>query len=156
MIFNLYSKRILKTFSYPILLYLIFFNFNIFNKEVKSEKKLLAATEKDLFLYRQMGASYLCIASKAGIEFPKAVGIAAATYAQVLNGRHGGFVASAGDKKLTSKQLFAGAEFQIITAALQYCPISECVANQTSGNDFIYSINSSKITMRERCPLMWG
>ena len=80
------------------------------------------ASKEDVFLYRGLGASYLCNARAAGIEFPKAVGIAAATYAQVLNGRHGGIVASAGKKKLTNKQLFAGAEFQIITGALQFCP----------------------------------
>ena len=80
------------------------------------------ASDDDVFLYRGIGASFLCNARSAGVEFPKAVGIASATYAQVLNGRHGGIVASAGDKKLTNKQLFAGAEFQIITGALQYCP----------------------------------
>ena len=31
-------------------------------------------------------------------------------------------VASAGEEKLTNQQLFAGAEFQIVTGALQYCP----------------------------------
>ena len=80
------------------------------------------ANDDDIFLYRGIGASFLCNARSAGVEFPKAVGIAAATYAQVLNGRHGGFVSSAGDNKLTNKQLFAGAEFQVITGALQYCP----------------------------------
>ena len=86
------------------------------------DKKQVPATDDDIFLYRGIGASFLCNARSAEIEFPKAVGIAAATYAQVLNGRHGGIVASAGDKKLTSKQLFAGAEFQVITGALQFCP----------------------------------
>lgn len=80
------------------------------------------AAQDDIFLYRGMGSSYVCNASTAKVEFPKAVGIAAATYVQVLNGRHGGMVASAGSKKLTNEQLFAGAEFQILTGALQYCP----------------------------------
>jgi len=80
------------------------------------------ASNEDVFLYRGMGSSYVCNARSAGIEFPKAVGVAAATYVQLLNGRHGGLVASAGDKKLTNEQLFAGAEFQIITGAMQFCP----------------------------------
>ncbi len=80
------------------------------------------ATNEDVFLYRGMGSSYVCNARAAGVEFPKAVGIAAATYVQVLSGRHGGVVASAGDKKLTNKQLFSGAEFQIITGAMTFCP----------------------------------
>ena len=122
MINNLYSKRILIFLKLPLLLYLTFFGINIFNREIKAEKKLLAATEKDLYLYRGMGASYLCIATKAGIEFPKAVGIATATYVQVLEGKHGGIVKELGDKKLDREKLFAGAEFQIVTTAIKYCP----------------------------------
>ena len=124
MIRNSLSKRILIFFKLPLLLYLTLFEINLFNREIKAEKKLLAATEKDLYLYKGMGASYLCIATKAGIEFPKAVGIATATYVQVLEGKHGGLVAELGDKKLEREKLFAGAEFQIVTTALQYCPDS--------------------------------
>ena len=122
MIRNSLSKRILIFFKLPLLLYLTLFEINLFNREIKAEKKLLAATEKDLYLYKGMGASYLCIATKAGIEFPKAVGIATATYVQVLEGKHGGLVEELGDKKLEREKLFAGAEFQIVTTAIQYCP----------------------------------
>ena len=119
---NLYSKKILIFLKLPLLLCLTLFEINIFNKEIKAEKKLLAATEQDLFLYKGMGASYLCIATKAGIEFPKAVGIATATYVQVLEGKHGGLVKELGNKKLEREKLFAGAEFQIVTTAINYCP----------------------------------
>ena len=121
---KLYSKRNFKLFSIPILLYLTFFDLTIFNKEIKSEKKLQSATEEDLYLYKGMGASYLCIASKAGIKFPKAVGVATATYVQVIEGKHGGIIKELGDKKLDRDKLFAGAEFQIVTTAIQYCPDS--------------------------------
>tara|TARA_B100000029_G_scaffold509105_1_gene597524 strand:+ start:479 stop:880 length:402 start_codon:yes stop_codon:yes gene_type:complete len=95
---------------------------NFKTSKTQAGGKQSPASDDDVFLYRGIGSSFLCNARSAGVEFPKAVGIAAATYAQVLNGRHGGFVTSAGDKKLSNKQLFAGAEFQIITGALQYCP----------------------------------
>ena len=121
---NLYSKRVLKLLSLPILLYLTFFDKSLFIREIKSNKKLQAATEQDLYLYKGMGASYLCIASKAGIEFPKAVGVATATYVQVIEGKHKGIIEELGDKKLERDQLFAGAEFQIVTTAIQYCPDS--------------------------------
>ena len=121
---NLYSKRGLRILSLPLLLYLTFFDKTFLNREIKSNKKLQAATEQDLYLYKGMGASYLCIASKAGIEFPKAVGIATATYVQVIEGKHGGLVKELGDKKLERDKLFAGAEFQIVTTAIQYCPDS--------------------------------
>ena len=120
----LYSKKIFKIIVFPILLYLPVFEGNLFNKEIKSEKNLSAATEKDLYLYKGMGASYLCIASKAGIEFTKALGVATATYVQVIEGKHNSLVKEMGDKKLKRENLFAGAEFQIVTTAMQYCPDS--------------------------------
>ena len=121
---NLYPIRFLKILSLPIFLYITLFDIAILNKEIKANKNLQAATEQDLYLYKGMGASYLCIASKAGIEFPKAVGIATATYVQVIEGKHGGLVKELGDKKLERDKLFAGAEFQIVTTAVQYCPDS--------------------------------
>ena len=124
MIIDLLSQKIYKFISLLLLLYLTIFDITLFNRQVKSEKKLLAATEQDLYLYKGMGASYLCIASKAGIEFTKAIGVATATYVQVIEGKHGGVIKELGDKKLERKNLFVGAEFQIVTTAIQYCPDS--------------------------------
>ena len=124
MFINLSSNKFFKILSLPIFLYLTFFDITILNKEIKANKKLQPATEQDLYLYKGMGASYLCIASKAGIEFPKALGVASATYVQVIEGKHGGAVKELGDKKLERDKLFAGAEFQIVTTAIQYCPDS--------------------------------
>ena len=94
----------------------------LLNSSTSSRAPTVAASNEDLFLYRGIGSSFVCNGRAAGLPFPKAVGIAASTYAQIINGRHGGFVASAGTNKLTTKQLFSGAEFQIITGAIQYCP----------------------------------
>ena len=124
MFINLYPKKIFKILSLHIFLYLTFFDVTLLNKELKADKQLQAATEQDLYLYKGMGASYVCIASKAGIEFPKALGVASATYVQVIEGKHGGAVKELGDKKLEREKLFAGAEFQIVTTAIQYCPDS--------------------------------
>ena len=121
---NFHSKKIIKILSLPIVLCLGLLDISIFNKEIKSDKRLEAANEQDLYLYKGMGASYLCIASKAGIEFPKALGVAATTYVQVIEGKHGGVIKELGDKKLERDKLFGGAEFQIITTAMQYCPDS--------------------------------
>ena len=124
MFINLYPKKVFKILSLPLFLYLTFFDITLLNKEIRANKKLQAATEQDLYLYKGMGASYLCIASKAGIEFPKALGVASATYVQVVEGKHGGAVKELGDDKLVREKLFAGAEFQIVTTAIQYCPDS--------------------------------
>ena len=124
MFINLYPKKFLKILSFPIFFYLTFFDITILNKDIKANKKLQPATEQDLYLYKGMGASYLCIASKAGIEFPKALGVASATYVQVVEGKHGGAIKELGNDKLEREKLFAGAEFQIVTTAIQYCPDS--------------------------------
>ena len=121
---NVYSKKFINFISLPIFIYLSLFEINISNRQLKAEKQLVPASEKDLYLYKGMGASYLCIASKAGIEFSKAVGVATATYVQVIEGKHGGLIKELGNKKLERKKLFSGAEFQIVTTALQYCPDS--------------------------------
>ena len=100
------------------------FRSNIINKQIKAEKRLIAATEKDLFLYRQMGASYLCIASKAEIDFNKSLGIASATFANVIIGKHGGNIKDLGNEKLDEKRLYNAGTFQIVGSALNICPES--------------------------------
>ena len=94
------------------------------NKQIKAETKLTAASEKDLFLYRQMGASYLCIASKAEVDFNKGLGVASATFANVIVGKHGGTIKALGNEKLDEKKLYNAGTFQIIGSALNICPES--------------------------------
>ena len=100
------------------------FGINTTNRELKAEKNLIAASEKDLFLYRQMGASYLCIASKADVDFNKGLGIASATFANVIIGKHGGVIKQLGDQKLDEKRLYNAGTFQIVGSALNICPES--------------------------------
>tara|TARA_B100000963_G_scaffold73942_1_gene62025 strand:+ start:1541 stop:1981 length:441 start_codon:yes stop_codon:yes gene_type:complete len=122
--FKFNSSKVFRLISFPIFLSTIFIEINSLNNEVYANKKLTPADEADLYLYKGMGASYLCIATKAGIEFPKAVGVATATYVQVLEGKHGGQIKELGDIKLEREKLFAGAEFQIVDTAIKYCPDS--------------------------------
>ena len=120
---GLNSLKLSKLLFFPICLLGFIFDINLFNQEIYANK-LRPAQEEDLYLYKGMGASYLCIASKAGIDFPKAIGVATATYVQVLEGKHGGLIKELGDTKLEREKLFAGAEFQIVETALNYCPES--------------------------------
>ena len=119
---NFYSKRFLKILSIIVILPLTFFEINIKNREIKAEKNLVAASEQDLFLYRQMGASYLCIASKAEVDFNKGLGIASATFAKVIIGKHGGSIKELGDEKLSEKKLYNAGTFQIVGSAINICP----------------------------------
>ncbi len=131
---GLSSLKFFKILFFPIFLSILMLDLNLFNKEIYANKKLKPAIEEDLYLYKGMGASYLCIASKAGIDFPKAIGVATATYVQVLEGKHGGLIKDLGDIKLEREKLFAGAEFQIVETALRYCPdsIPEDVAKKVN------------------------
>ena len=117
-----YSKRIIKFIGISLIIPFSFFY--TLNKQIKAEKNLAAASEKDVFLYRQMGASYLCIASKAEVDFSKGLGIASATFANVIIGKHGGVIEELGDKKLDEKKLYNAGTFQIVGSALNICPES--------------------------------
>ena len=119
---NFHLKRLLKYLSIGIVISFSLCDFNSLNKQTKAEKNVIAASEKDLFLYRQMGASYLCIASKAEIDFNKGLGIASATFANVIIGKHGGAIEELGNKKLDEKRLYNAGTFQIVGSALNICP----------------------------------
>ena len=121
---NFYSKSILKSIGISLIIPFTIFGINLINKQIKAEENLIAASEKDLFLYRQMGASYLCIASKAEIDFNKGLGIASATFANVIIGKHGGAIKELGNKKLNEKKLYNAGTFQIVGSALNICPES--------------------------------
>ena len=122
--FNFYSKIIYRFLGISLFLPFALFGVNATNRQLKAEKNLIAASEKDLFLYRQMGASYLCIASRADVDFNKGLGIASATFANVIIGKHGGVIKQLGDKKLDEKKLYNAGTFQIVGSALNICPES--------------------------------
>ena len=124
MTLKFFSGKFLRIISFSLIPLSLLMDVNFRNNEVLANKKLIPADDKDLYLYKGMGASYLCIAEKAGIEFPKALGVATATYVQVLEGKHGGLIKELGDTKLEREKLFVGAEFQIVSTAMNYCPDS--------------------------------
>ena len=121
---NFYSKRILKLVGISLTVLFSIIEINTINKQIKAETKQTAASEKDLFLYRQMGASYLCIASKAEVDFNKGLGVASATFANVIVGKHGGVIKAIGKEKLDEKKLYNAGTFQIVGSALNICPES--------------------------------
>ena len=121
---NFHSNRFLKFLSICFIFSFSISEINTINKNIYAEKNLISASEEDLYLYRQMGASYLCIASKAEIDFKKGLGIAGATFANVITGKHGGVIKELGNKKLDEKRLYNSGLFQIVGSALDICPES--------------------------------
>ena len=124
MVVNFRYKKILKLIGITLIIPFIVAETNTINNQIKAEKNLIAASEKDLFLYRQMGASYLCIASKAEVDFKKGLGIASATFANVIIGKHGGVIEELGNEKLDQKKLYNAGTFQIVGSAINICPES--------------------------------
>ncbi|MAR07530.1 MAG: cAMP phosphodiesterase [Cyanobium sp. NAT70] len=88
----------------------------------KAANSVKPATNEDILIYQAMGTSFFCMSALDGVEFPKALGISATTYAQALKGRHNGQVASLKGKTLTDKEIFAAAEQQVLLRAMQACP----------------------------------
>ena len=121
---NFCSQKILNFLGIALIMPFTIFEINTINNQIKADKKFIAASEKDLFLYRQMGASYLCIASKAEVDFTKGLGIASATFANVIIGKHGGAIQELGNEKLDEKKLYNAGTFQIVGSALNICPES--------------------------------
>jgi len=119
-----FSIRILRLLGIALVIPITFFEINSINSKTKAEKNMIPASEKDIFLYRQMGASYLCIASKAEVDFKKGLGIASATFANVIIGKHGGAIKELGNEKLDEKKLYNAGTFQIVGSALNICPES--------------------------------
>ena len=124
MAINFYSKRFLKLLSLSLIIPFSLLEINTVNNQIKAEKNLIAASDKDIFLYRQMGASYLCISSKAEVDFNKGLGIASATFANVIIGKHGGAIKGLGNEKLDEKKIYNAGTFQIVGSALNICPES--------------------------------
>lgn len=88
----------------------------------KQEVKFIPASEEDIFLYRQIGISYLCMARQIEVEFPKAISLAAKNYALLISSRHGGLIKELGKEKIPEKNIYNGAILQLLDGAIKNCP----------------------------------
>ena len=88
----------------------------------KKEVNFIPASDEDIFLYRQIGISYLCMARQIDVEFPKAISLAAKNYALLISSRHGGLIKELGKEKLPDQNIYNGAILQILDGAIKNCP----------------------------------
>ena len=88
----------------------------------EKEVSFIPASEEDIFLYRQIGISYLCMARQIEIEFPKAISLAAKNYALLISSRHGGLIKELGKEKIPEKNIYNGAILQLLDGAMKNCP----------------------------------
>ena len=120
---NLLSNKFLNLLNIPLFFYLIIFEINIFNKKSYANTKLQASQE-DIFLYKQMGASYLCksLNDKIDFDFNKAFAVATYTFAEVIFSKHGNLIKDAGNEKLTTQRVLYIGEIEILNSAIKICP----------------------------------
>ena len=84
--------------------------------------KVIPASDEDIFLYRQIGISYLCMARQIEVEFPKAISLAAKNYALLISSRHGGLIKELGKEKIPEKNIYNGAILLLLDGAMKNCP----------------------------------
>ena len=93
--------------------------------KISAEKKdvsFIPASDEDIFLYRQIGINYLCMARQIEVEFPKAISLAAKNYALLISSRHGGLIKELGKDKIPDKNIYNGAILQLLDGAMKNCP----------------------------------
>ena len=88
----------------------------------KKEGSFIPASDEDIFLYRQIGISYLCMARQIEVEFPKAIFLAAKNYALLISSRHGGLIKELRKEKIPDKNIYNGAILQLLDGAMKNCP----------------------------------
>jgi len=117
------SKKFINLLNIPLLLYLIFCEINILNKRLYANTKPPASKE-DVFLYKQMGASFLCksINDKIDFDFNKAFAVSTYTFAEVIFSKHGNLIQEAGKEKLKTQRVLYIGEIEILNSAIQICP----------------------------------
>ena len=144
MIPKLSSEKFLSIFCFPLIFLILLMDVTFRKNEIFANKNLIPANNNDLILYRGMGATYFCLAAKQGVDFNTAIGVAALTYANVVEGKHGSLVKEVGDTKLDRKQLYTGARNQIIVSSMEVCPdaIPEDITKQL--NDLIENNKDNK------------
>ena len=120
---NLRPKKILNLLNIPLLLYLTIFEIDILNKRLYANTKP-PASDRDIYLYKQMGASFLCksLNDKIDFNYNKAFAVSTYTFAEVIFSKHGNFIKDAGKEKLTTQRVLYIGEIEILNSAIQICP----------------------------------
>ena len=117
------SKKFFNFFNLPLLFFLTISEIDLLNKRLYANVKP-PASEQDIFLYKQMGASYLCksINEKIDFNFQKAFAVSTYTFAEVIFSKHGNKIKEAANEKLSSKRVLFIGEIEILNSAIKICP----------------------------------
>ena len=131
----MFFTKIFKFFTIPLIISYFFLDINNdFNKVIANVKKS-PANKNDLDLYHGMGVSFLCNATRKGLDldFPKTLSVASATFASVVSQKHGGKIIERNkEQEVNMKKLQYIASLQLVESALQICPdnVPEKIKNE--------------------------
>ena len=120
-------SKIIKIFSIPLFLTFFLVDLNPEINKVKANNKIKPANKNDLALYQGMGISYVCRATRKGIdlEFTKSLSVAAGTFVTVVQQKHGGNILEGQkqkEQKIDPNLLYNNVSFRLIAGALDVCP----------------------------------
>jgi len=123
----MFIPKSLKIFSFSILFTIFQFNLITSLTTVRANTKKVAANFNDLALYEGMGTSYVCGASKKGIdlEFKKSLHVASSTFVTVVMKKHDSMIIDSKSKKgikIDPEVLYNNVSFRLIGRALDACP----------------------------------
>ena len=123
------NSKFLKILSTPLIISTVFLNINPELNGVKANNKVIPADANDLALYQGMGISYVCSATRKGIDldFRKSLAVASTTFVTVVQQKHGGLIIEGKTKeeqKVDPKTLYQNVTFRLIGGALDVCPDS--------------------------------
>ena len=120
---NFRSKKFFNIFNLPLFFYLTIFEINFLNKSLDANTKP-PASQEDIFLYKQMGASYLCksINDKIDFDFKKAFAVSTSTFAEVIFSKHGSLIKEVGNEELPMERVIFIGEIEILNSAIKICP----------------------------------
>ena len=114
-----------KIFAIPLIFLSLLLDINNKFNNVNANIKNSPANKNDLDLYHGMGVSFLCNATRKGfdLDFPKTLNVASATFASVIEQKHGGkIIEKKKEQTVNIKQLQFIASLQLIESALKVCP----------------------------------
>jgi len=117
--------RIFKIFAIPLIFSSLLFDINNEFNDLNANVKNSPANKNDLDLYHGMGVSFLCNATRKGLDldFPKTLSVASSTFASVISQKHGGkIIEGKKEQTINLKQLQFLATLRLIESALQVCP----------------------------------
>ena len=117
--------KIFKIFAFPLIFSSFLLDINNDFYKLNANIKKLPAKKIDLDLYHGMGVSFVCNATRKGLDldFPKTLSVASATFASVVEQKHGGkIIEKKKEQTVSFKNLQYIASLQLVEAALQICP----------------------------------